>query len=112
MSERPTQEMYVLLSNLDAWIDDALKHSKPIGLTLTRARSKIKGQHDRIAEMWDALEYLRELAKNYKEYAQLLGDEIDSMAPIAFTHGWESSRAEQGKVLRERIKQLEEGGAK
>jgi hypothetical protein len=49
----------------------------------------------------------RELAGAYKEYAQLLGDEIDDMVILAHVHGWRSSRVEQGKVLREKIKQLE-----
>lgn len=49
----------------------------------------------------------RELVKAYKDYAQLLGDEINEMAVFASVHGWKSSRIEQGKVLREKIKQLE-----
>ena len=50
----------------------------------------------------------RELAETYKEYAQLLGDKINSMATVAHFHGWESTRVEQGKFLREKIKQMEE----
>ncbi len=49
----------------------------------------------------------RELAEAYKEYAQLLGDEINDMVTLAHVHGWQSPRIEQGKVLREKIKQLE-----
>jgi len=45
-----------LLESLDAWIDDALKSSKPIGLTLSRARVTITDQRDRIGEIFDALE--------------------------------------------------------
>lgn len=45
-----------LLEALDAWIEDALKGSKPIGLTLSRARVTITDQHDRIGEIFDALE--------------------------------------------------------
>jgi hypothetical protein len=45
-----------LLESLDAWIEDALKNSKPIGLTLSRARVTITDQHDRIGELLDALE--------------------------------------------------------
>ena len=41
---------------LDAWIEDALKESKPIGLTLSRARVTITDQRDRIGEIFDALE--------------------------------------------------------
>ncbi len=45
-----------LLDSLDAWIEDALKGSKPIGLTLSRARVTITDQRDRIGEIFDALE--------------------------------------------------------
>lgn len=45
-----------LLESLDAWIEDALKGSKPIGLTLSRARVTITDQRDRIGEIFDALE--------------------------------------------------------
>ncbi len=45
-----------LLESLDAWIEDALKGSKPIGLTLSRARTTITDQRDRIGEIFDALE--------------------------------------------------------
>ena len=45
-----------LMDSLDAWIDDALKGSKPIGLTLSRARVTITDQRDRIGEIFDALE--------------------------------------------------------
>lgn len=49
----------------------------------------------------------REIAAVFKEYAQLLGDEINDMAVFASVHGWKSSRIEQGKLLRDKIKQLE-----
>ena len=45
-----------LMDSLDAWIEDALKESKPIGLTLSRARVTITDQRDRIGEIFDALE--------------------------------------------------------
>jgi hypothetical protein len=41
---------------LDAWIEDALKGSKPIGMTLCRARVAITDGRDRIREIFDALE--------------------------------------------------------
>ena len=50
----------------------------------------------------------RELVKAYQDYAQLLGDEINDMTAVAYVHGWRSNRYEQGKVLREKIKQMEE----
>lgn len=62
MSERPTPETdknALLLANLDDWIDDCLRNSKPIGLTLCDARKRISDQSDRIAELWDAMEIIR-----------------------------------------------------
>ncbi len=50
----------------------------------------------------------RELVKTYQDYTQLLVDEINDTGAVAYVHGWRSSRYEQGKVLREKIKQLEE----
>jgi hypothetical protein len=44
------------MDSLDAWIEDALKGSKPIGLTLSRARATITDGRDRIGEIFDALE--------------------------------------------------------
>ena len=55
----------------------------------------------------------KELQKLYKEYNQLLIDEIRDLAAIASLHGWKSSRAKEGKALREEIQELErleEGG--
>lgn len=62
MSKRPTPETdknALLLANLDDWIDDCLRNSKPIGLTLCDARKRISDQSDRIAELWDAMEIIR-----------------------------------------------------
>ena len=54
-----TDRIALLLENLDEWIDDSLRKSKPIGLTLCAARSTIADQRTRITELWDALETLR-----------------------------------------------------
>jgi chromosome segregation ATPase len=54
-----TDRIAHLLENLDEWIDDSLRKSKPIGLTLCAARSTIADHRARITEMWDALETLR-----------------------------------------------------
>ena len=60
MSDTPeTDRIARLLENLDEWIDDSLRKSKPIGLTLCAARSTIADHRARITEMWDALETLR-----------------------------------------------------
>ena len=65
-----------LLEALDAWIEDALKGSKPIGLTLCRARATITDQHDRIGEIFEALERqnkeVARLRKALKDATELL----------------------------------------
>ena len=43
-----------------------------------------------------------------EEFLALLGDELHETAVIATLHGWKSRRYEQGKILREKIKQLKE----
>jgi len=62
MSDTPapeTDEINLLLENLDEWIDDSLQNSKPIGLTLCSARRTIVSQRARITELWDALGMVR-----------------------------------------------------
>lgn len=74
-----------LLEALDAWIEDALKGSKPIGLTLSRARVTITDQHDRIVEIFEALERqnkevarLREALKDATELLEeIMSDEVN-----------------------------------
>ena len=74
---------------------------------LERARDELAAMCGRYKQERDEA---REQAAVFKDYAQLLGDEIDDMAVFAGVHGWKSSRIEQGKLLRDKIKQLE--GAK
>jgi len=47
-----------------------------------------------------------ELIKALDEYIELLGDELNELAGLAHVHGWRSGRAEQGKDLRKKIKNL------
>ena len=56
-----------LLESLDEWIEDALKNSKPIGLTLSRARITIINQYDRIGEFLAALEQVTQERNKAKE---------------------------------------------
>lgn len=51
----------------------------------------------------------RELLRLTEEFSQLLCDELNETVTWAATHGWRSSRYEQGKDLREKIQQLKEG---
>jgi NifB/MoaA-like Fe-S oxidoreductase len=88
MSDTPeTDRIARLLENLDEWIDDSLRKSKPIGLTLCAARSTIADHRARITEMWDALETLRrerdEAREEVKELIYISERAID-LAEIDF----------------------------
>jgi hypothetical protein len=50
-----------------------------------------------------------ELIKALEQYIVLLGKEITALTPIAYIHGWKSTRAEQGEKLRNKIKLIKEG---
>jgi hypothetical protein len=53
-------------------------------------------------------EEARELVKYYQEYSKLLVSEVSDTAALAHVCGWRSNLYEQCKVLREKIKQLDE----
>lgn len=47
-----------------------------------------------------------ELVKALEDYIVLLGKELDEVVPMASVHGWKSSRFEEGKKMRKKIKAL------
>jgi len=47
---------------------------------------------------------IKSLTFAYEKYMKLLGAELDEIAPLASAHGWKSSRYEEGKQCRARIK--------
>ena len=49
----------------------------------------------------------KELIKTYKEYIELLEEELNELAILASIRGWKSYRFEAGKKLRDKIKELE-----
>jgi hypothetical protein len=46
---------------------------------------------------------IREIAKAYLDYINLLNAELNETSPIAHAHGWRSVRAELGEQAREKI---------
>jgi len=42
----------------------------------------------------------------YDEYIKLLGEELNDLMGLAFSHGWQSSRVEEGEAAREKIEEL------
>lgn len=46
---------------------------------------------------------LAEEREAWMQYAGVLTEELNSCAVIAWMHGWQSSRAELGQVLREKL---------
>ena len=48
----------------------------------------------------DEIAALEARLKAREQYIELLGAEINELIPLAFTHGWVSTRAEEGRRLR------------
>lgn len=63
---------------------------------------------DRVLKAIRERDEARELVKVYQEYTKLIVDEISDTAAVAYVHGWRTNRYEEGKVLRDKIKRLEE----
>lgn len=61
-----------------------------------------------IEEKDHLLSSIKDLTKAQDDYIQLLGDEINEMAVLAMTHGYKSTRYEEGKRNRELIATLKE----
>ena len=68
-----------LLENLDEWIEDALKNSKQIGLTLSRAHMTITDQYDRICELCDALDTVRSQRDEMRTLGNQMANELAAM---------------------------------
>ena len=51
---------------------------------------------------------IREAISVYEPYIKLLGQEIDTLSPLAIAHGWRSVRAEAGEKCRKEIAKLKE----
>ena len=54
---------------------------------------QFRGWADEVAVLEAKLEAM-------EQYIELLGAEINELIPLAFTHGWVSTRAEEGRRLR------------
>jgi NifB/MoaA-like Fe-S oxidoreductase len=109
MNDTPeTDRIARLLENLDEWIDDSLRKSKPIGLTLCAARSTIADHRARITEMWDALETLRrerdEAREEIKELIYIAERAI-ALAEIDF----ENDKFGVVSELRDGVERIKEG---
>lgn len=52
-------------------------------------------------------EILKEIIEAQKEYIKILSDELNELTPLAYVHGWRTTRYEMGKAVREKISQLE-----
>lgn len=58
---------------------------------------------DALKTLLSLAQRVEEIIKVYDDYIILLGKELDELAPFAATHGWKSSRFEEGKKMREKI---------
>ncbi len=71
--------------------------------------------HKQIAEAQAEISFkagIREAISVYGPYIDLLGQEIDTLSPLAIAHGWRSIRFEAGKKCREEIAKLKESKLK
>lgn len=89
MSDRPTPETDAFITSQDY---------SPTGHQWRNFTRKLERERDEA----------RKLLKAYQDYTQLLAYEINRRLVDAYVYGWRSNRYEQGEVLREKIKQLEE----
>lgn len=62
---------------------------------------------DAIRHLLDLVDERDKVISLQKEYIKLLGDELDETVEMAHIHGWKSTRYEEGKRLRELIKETE-----
>jgi len=75
--------------------------------------------NQRIAELETAIkqakaEVAREILEVYDRYIKVLGEEIDTLSPLAISHGWRSVRTEAGNKCRADIQEVKSkyGGQK
>lgn len=47
-----------------------------------------------------------ELIKAHISYEKILSNEINDLIGVAYVHGWESSRVNEGKIARENINKI------
>ena len=59
-------------------------------------------------------EVAREILEVYDRYIKVLGEEIDTLSPLAISHGWRSVRTEAGNKCRADIQEVKSkyGGQK
>lgn len=51
---------------------------------------------------------MEELIKLQEIYIQLLIAELEEVVPIAYNHGWRTSRFEEGELMRQKMKEAKE----
>ena len=88
--------------NLQSILEELYKRAI-IGYPPSDVRDKKKA----IAQAKSGIEKLvGEGVKAYDDYIVLLGKELDEVVPLAHTHGWRSSRYEEGKEARKKILEI------
>jgi len=70
------------------------------------AGSENEGNTVKGGEMTEEVERLKQLLALHKEYILLLGDEIEELSGVMMVHGWKSTRARKGTILRNKITRL------
>lgn len=93
------------LPDLERERDEARERERIAALVHKALYDTVERERDETTQERDGALALLALTE---EFLALLGDELHETAVIATLHGWKSRRYEQGKILREKIKQLKE----
>jgi molecular chaperone GrpE (heat shock protein) len=99
----PDNEKIGLIAWHKAVAEQRGKKIEELEANLRNCENRLLSANSDISNYKERNQKLREALKLQDEYVALLVDEIDSLIPMAHTHGWHSKRAEKGKELRERI---------
>ena len=83
----------------DLWDKEEISYSRMVEMLNEKAAEFYK------QEVAKEREKAKKLIGAMNEYIVLLGEELDEVMGFVNAHQWKSTRFEQGKILREKIKQ-------
>jgi hypothetical protein len=107
--ERERDEVVKTLSTIHRFIERNHPDGFIDSLTYSQNLERVNDRwYARLSQTENERDEVSKLLKITEQFLDLLGEELHDTAVIASLHGWKSTRIEQGKVLREKIKQLKE----
>ena len=84
-------------------VDRQIRAALPLELRALSGEAETKG-----ADGMTEIERLKKLVKVQQKYIEVLGAEINSFAPVMWSHGWKSepTQIRRGKACRDAIEKL------